>query len=81
MSGVRGEGARSVDRQITIQDVECLREAFSLFDPNRKDVITPEELGKVKKFCNKISIWFVGFYWMTLNKSVKFPSNFQFSNF
>lgn len=50
MSGTRGEGARSVDRQITIQDVECLREAFSLFDPNRKDVITPEELGKVKKF-------------------------------
>ena len=49
MSGTRGEGARSVDRQITIQDVECLREAFSLFDPNRKDVITPEELGKVKK--------------------------------
>ena len=37
----------SLDRQITIQDVECLREAFALFDADRKEAITSEELGKV----------------------------------
>ena len=42
-----GSKGPSLDRQITIQDVECLKEAFSLFDPNRKEEITPEELGKV----------------------------------
>ena len=43
----RGGVGPSLDRQITVQDVECLKEAFSLFDPNRKEEITPEELGKV----------------------------------
>ena len=38
----------SLDRQITIQDVECLKEAFALFDADRKEAITSEELGKVK---------------------------------
>ena len=37
----------SLDRQITIQDVEFLREAFALFDADRKEAITAEELGKV----------------------------------
>lgn len=38
----------SLDRQITVQDVECLREAFALFDPDKeKEVLTPERLGKV----------------------------------
>ena len=40
--------AASLDRQITIQDVECLKEAFALFDADRKEAITAEELGKVK---------------------------------
>ena len=40
---------RNLERQITTQDIECLREAFALFDTNRKDKITKEELGKVKK--------------------------------
>ena len=39
--------AASLDRQITIQDVECLKEAFALFDADRKEAITSEELGKV----------------------------------
>ena len=38
---------RSLDRQITTQDVLCLREAFSLFDIDRKEDITTMELGKV----------------------------------
>ena len=38
---------RSLDRQITTQDVDCLREAFALFDNQRKEVITAIELGKV----------------------------------
>lgn len=37
----------SLDRQITIQDVECLKEAFALFDADRKEAITSTELGKV----------------------------------
>ena len=39
----------SLDRQITVQDVECLREAFALFDPDKeKEMLTPERLGKVR---------------------------------
>ena len=37
----------SLDRQITAKDLDCLREAFALFDTDRKDEITTEELGKV----------------------------------
>jgi len=44
--GSRSKGP-SLDRQITVQDVECLREAFALFDPDKKETITPEKLGKV----------------------------------
>jgi len=40
---------RSLDRQITTQDVDCLREAFALFDNQRKEVITAIELGKILK--------------------------------
>jgi len=40
---------RSLDRQITTQDVDCLREAFALFDNDRKEEITTSELGKVLK--------------------------------
>ena len=41
----------SLDRQITIQDVECLREAFALFDPDNesKELLTPDRLGKVSE--------------------------------
>jgi Ca2+-binding EF-hand superfamily protein len=46
MSSTPSKG-RSLDRQITTQDVDCLREAFALFDNERKEVITPNELGKV----------------------------------
>ena len=38
---------RSLDRQITTKDVDCLREAFALFDNERKDEISAMELGKV----------------------------------
>ena len=38
---------RSLDRQITTQDVVCLREAFALFDIDRIDEITSMELRKV----------------------------------
>ena len=38
---------RSLDRQITTKDVDCLSEAFALFDIDRKEVITTVELGKV----------------------------------
>ena len=35
---------------VTVQDVECLREAFALFDPDKeKEVLTPERLGKVRE--------------------------------
>ena len=35
---------------VTAQDVECLREAFALFDPDKeKEVLTPERLGKVRE--------------------------------
>ena len=46
MSATPSKG-RSLDRQITTQDVDCLREAFALFDNERKEVITTNELGKV----------------------------------
>ena len=41
------EPSRSLDRQITTQDLDCLREAFALFDVDRTEEITTEELGKV----------------------------------
>ena len=41
------EPCRSLDRQITTQDLDCLREAFALFDVDRTEEITGEELGKV----------------------------------
>jgi Ca2+-binding EF-hand superfamily protein len=47
MAGPHGK-TRSLDRQITTQDIDCLREAFALFDVNRKDEITTQELGKVR---------------------------------
>ena len=40
---------KSLDRQITAQDLDCLREAFALFDVERTEEITTEELGKVTK--------------------------------
>ena len=39
---------RSLDRQITAQDLDCLREAFALFDPDKEREITAEKLGKVR---------------------------------
>ena len=41
----------SPDRQVTVQDIDCLKEAFKLFDCDRDGEITVEELGKV---CNKV---------------------------
>jgi Ca2+-binding EF-hand superfamily protein len=38
---------RSLDRQITTKDVDCLMETFALFDNDRKEDITTMELGKV----------------------------------
>ena len=46
MAGTQNK-SRSLERQITTQDIDCLREAFALFDINRKEEITTEELGKV----------------------------------
>ena len=40
---------RSLDRQITPQDLDCLREAWALFDVDRTEEITTEELGKVEE--------------------------------
>ena len=37
----------SPDRQLSRQDVECLKEAFKLFDCDSNGRITVEELGKV----------------------------------
>lgn len=42
----------SLDRQITAQDLDCLKEAFALFDSDRKEEITTEELGKVLHISN-----------------------------
>ena len=39
----------SPDRQITAQDIDCLKEAFALFDSDRDGEITVKELGKVRK--------------------------------
>merc|ERR1719510_2432907 len=43
----QSEHGRSLGRQITTQDLDCLREAFALFDVDRTEEITSEELGKV----------------------------------
>ena len=37
----------SPDRHITAKDMECLKEAFALFDRDRDGEINTEELGKV----------------------------------
>jgi len=37
------------DRQVTAQDIKCLKEAFKLFDCDRDGEITVEELGKVMR--------------------------------
>jgi len=39
----------SPDRQVTSQDINCLKEAFALFDCDRDGEITVEELGKVMR--------------------------------
>ena len=47
MSCTSQSSSRSLDRQITIQDVHCLKEAFALFDIDREEQITAVELGQV----------------------------------
>ena len=42
----------SPDRHITAKDMECLKEAFALFDRDRDGEINTEELGKVMHFSN-----------------------------
>ena len=37
----------SPDRQVTASDIDCLKEAFALFDCDRDGEISVEELGKV----------------------------------
>ena len=37
----------SPDRQLSRQDIDCLKEAFKLFDCDRDGEITVSELGKV----------------------------------
>ena len=39
----------SPDRQVTASDIDCLKEAFALFDCDRDGEISVEELGKVRK--------------------------------
>ena len=39
----------SPDRQLSREDIDCLKEAFKLFDCDRDGVITVEELGKVRE--------------------------------
>ena len=39
----------SPDRQVTASDIDCLKEAFALFDCDRDGEISVEELGKVGK--------------------------------
>ena len=38
-----------VDSKLAVTDLECLKEAFALFDRDRDGEINTEELGKVKK--------------------------------
>ena len=39
----------SPDRQVTSSDIDCLKEAFALFDCDRDGEISVEELGKVRR--------------------------------
>merc|ERR1712198_89930 len=39
----------SPDRQVTASDIDCLKEAFALFDCDRDGEISVEELGKVMR--------------------------------
>ena len=43
----------SPERQVTAQDIDCLKEAFALFDCDRDGEITVEELGKVRELSKK----------------------------
>ena len=43
----------SPDRQLSREDIDCLKETFKLFDCDRDGVITVEELGKVRHLENK----------------------------
>ena len=45
----------SPDRQVSMQDIDCLKEAFKLFDCDRDGEITVEELGKVGRKVDKMS--------------------------
>ena len=44
----------SPDRHITVKDMECLKEAFALFDRDRDGEINTDELGKVRGFQYRI---------------------------
>jgi len=39
----------SPDRHISVKEMECLKEAFALFDRDRDGEISTEELGKVMR--------------------------------
>ena len=44
----------SPDRQVTASDIDCLKEAFALFDCDRDGEISVEELGKVGSQCSSV---------------------------
>ena len=39
----------SPDRHVSVKEMECLKEAFALFDRDRDGEISTEELGKVRE--------------------------------
>ena len=48
------EDKASPDSHIGVKEMECLKEAFALFDRDRDGEISTEELGKVRsKILNK----------------------------
>ena len=51
----------SPDRHVSVKEMECLKEAFALFDRDRDGEISTEELGKVRaSYCELTShnLWF-----------------------
>ena len=44
----------SPDRQVTASDIDCLKEAFALFDCDRDGEISVEELGKVGQLSHPV---------------------------
>ena len=45
-----------VDTKLAVTDLECLKEAFALFDRDRDGEISTDELGKVKLTHSELSL-------------------------